>query len=93
MTLRKNNTFYGINKNKNTKKAYTERSKSMGRKIGFVVVLTYITKRWILLEEDSIHSAEITAIKVALMEIRKKKKRQNWVIYKFSELHAVHGIQ
>ena len=46
---------------------------------------TYITKRRTLPEEASIQT-------VALKEIRKRENKR-WVIYRFSELYAVHRIQ
>ena len=51
----KNNTFYGKTKNINT--------------VGFATVLTYTPKKGILFEEPYIHTAKITAIKIALKEI------------------------
>ena len=41
----------------------------MGRKVSFAVVLTDITRKGSLSEEGSIHTAEMTTIKVALKEI------------------------
>ena len=40
-------------------------SKSMGRKVDFAVVFTDITRRRALPEEAFIHTAQMTAIKVA----------------------------
>ena len=59
-------------RHKSTKEAYTDESKSMGRKLGFTVVFTVITRDGSLPEEASIHTAEMTAIKVALKAIHKK---------------------
>ena len=56
-------------KPKNTKEAYTDESKSIGRKVGFAAVFTDITTRGVLPKEASIHPGKITAIKVALKEI------------------------
>ena len=47
---------------------------------GFTVVFTVITKRRALPEEASIHTAEMTVIKVALKEIHKREDKR-WVIY------------
>ena len=44
----------------------------MVRKVGFAAVFTNITKREFLPEEVSIHTAEMTGIKVALREIHKR---------------------
>ena len=64
-------TYYSIWKKKNTKEAYTNGSKSIENKVGFNV-----TKNGALLEEASILTTEMTAIKIALMEIHKR-----WIIY------------
>ena len=44
-------------KNSNNKKSYTDGSKSTGRKVDFASVFTDITRRGILTEEASIHTA------------------------------------
>ena len=67
-------------KHKNIKEAYTDGSKNIGRKVGFVVVFTDTTKWGALPEEASIHTAEMTAIKVALKEVHKRKDKR-WVKY------------
>ena len=54
------------------KEVYIEVSKSMRRKVGFVVVFTDITRREVLPEKNSIHTAKMSAIKVALKDIRKR---------------------
>ena len=41
----------------------------MGKKVGFAVVFTDITRREVLPEEAFINTAKMTAIKVALKEI------------------------
>ena len=71
-------------RHKNAKEAYTDRSKSMGRKVGFAVVFTDITKRRTLPEEASIHTAKITAIKVTLKE-KHKRENKRWAIYTDSQ--------
>ena len=43
----------------------------MGRMVGFLAVFTDISRSGALLEVASIHTAKITAIKVALKEIHK----------------------
>ena len=63
-------------KHSNNKEAYTDGSKSTGRKVGFAVVFTDITRRGALPEETSIHTAEITAMR----EIQKRQDMR-WVIY------------
>ena len=52
----------------------------MERKEGFAVVFTDITRKGAIPEEASIHTAEMTAINVALMELHKKKDKR-WVLY------------
>ena len=47
----------------NNKEAYTDRSKSTGRKVGFAAVFTDIIKGDTLPEEAYIHTAEMTAIR------------------------------
>ena len=59
-------------KHKNTKEAYTNGSKSMGKKIGFATVFTDIIRRGVLPEEAFIHTDKMTSIKVALKEIHKR---------------------
>ena len=50
-------------KHSSSKKAYTDGSKSTGRKIGYAAVFTDSTRRGALPEEASIHTAEMTAMK------------------------------
>ena len=57
-------------KNKNTKGGYTDRSKSIGNKVGFAAAFTNITRRRTLPKDVSIHTAEMTAIKISLKEIQ-----------------------
>ena len=49
----------------------------MGRKVSFAVVLTDITRKGSLSEEGSIHTAEMTTIKVALKEIHKREDKRS----------------
>ena len=50
-------------KHSSSKEAYTDRSKSTGRKIGYTAIFTASTRRGALPEVSSIHTAEMTAIK------------------------------
>ena len=59
---------------------YTDRLKNPGKKVGLATVFKDATRRGALPEEASIHTAEMTAIKVALKEI-KGRKGDSWVIY------------
>ena len=52
-------------KNSNKKKAYTDESKSMGRKVGFATEFIDITRKSALPEEAFIYTTEITAIKTS----------------------------
>ena len=67
MTMRKNNTSYSIKKIKNTKEIYRD------GKVGFVIVIVDNTRRGALPEEAFIHTAKITATKIILKEIHKRK--------------------
>ena len=60
------------------------RIKEPREKVGLAAVFEDITKRGALPEEASIHTAEMTAIKTALGEI-KKREGNNWVIYTDSQ--------
>ena len=65
-----------------SKKAYTDESKSTGRK-----VFADITRRGALPEEASMHTAEMTEIKIAMRD----KKRENMRlgnIYSLAEFNA-----
>ena len=67
MKIRKIKTFYSIKIREIPKKlTQMDGSKSMGRKISFAAVLTYIIRRGALLEEAFIHTAEMTEIKIIL---------------------------
>ena len=66
-------------KHSSTKEAYTDGSKSTGKKVGYAAIFTDTTRRGALLEEASIYTAEITAMK----EI-KEREEIRWVIYKDS---------
>ena len=72
MTARKSSISYNIKKNK---EAYTDGSKSTGRKVGFAVAFMDNTRREPLPKEASIHTAEMTAIKTALREIQKREDK------------------
>ena len=74
-----NQTLHKKNRS-NNKEAYTNRSKSIGRKVGFAAVFADITRRGALPGEASIHTAEMTAIKIAMREIQKREDMR-WVIY------------
>ena len=69
-------------KHSNSKEAYIDGSKSIGRKIGFAAVFSDTTRKKAL-PEVFIHTAEMTTIKTALKEI-KKRKDIRWVIYTLS---------
>ena len=56
-------------------------------------VFADITTRDALPEETSILTAVMTAIKIALKEIQKKRRQQLAIIHRLSELYAVHRIQ
>ena len=60
--------------------AYTDGSKSTGRKIGFAAEFADITRRETLPEETSIHTAEMKAIKISMKEIQKREGIK-WIIY------------
>ena len=64
----------------NSKEAYTDWSKSTGRKVGFAAVVKDITRRGTLPEDASIHTDEITAIKITMREIQKREDMW-WEIY------------
>ena len=64
LTARESST--SLEKHGNNKGAYTDGSKNTGRKVGFAAVFTNITRRGALLEEVSIHTAEMTAIKTGM---------------------------
>ena len=55
-----------------------------GKKVGLAAVFDDATRRGALSEEASIHTAEMTAIKVALKEI-KGRRGDSWVIYTDSQ--------
>ena len=56
-------------------------------------VITDTTTKWVLPEDASIHTAEVTEIKITLKEIHKKRKQKMGNIYNLSELYKVHRIQ
>ena len=49
-----------------------------GKKVCFAAVFTNITRREALSKESTIHTAEMTTIKIALKEIHKREDKQ-WV--------------
>ena len=59
---------YHINNNE----AYTDGSKNIKRKLGFVAVFADITRRGALPEEASFHSAKMTVIKIAIRDTKKR---------------------
>ena len=71
-------------RHKNTKEAYTDWSKSMGKKVAFAMVFTDNSNWRALSEEASIHTTEITAIKEALKELHKREDIR-LMIYKDSQ--------
>ena len=76
------------------KKKY-KNTKSLHRWVeecSFAAVLTDITRRRVLPEKSSIHTAERTAMKIALKEIHKREDERR-VIYIDSEFYAIHWIQ
>ena len=67
-------------------------SKSTGRKVGFAAVFTDITRRGAQPEEASIHTTEMTAIKIAMREIRERGDEMG-NIYRLPELNASYREQ
>ena len=65
--------------------AYTDRSKSIVRKEGFAEVFADITRKGTLPEEAFIHTAEMTAIKIAMIKIQKREDMRE-VIYTDSSI-------
>ena len=67
MRMRKSITSYNTKRNTVVARKPTEPdgSKSTGRKVSYVAVFTDTTRRRALPEEVSIHTAEMTAIKIA----------------------------
>ena len=89
MTARKQHFLQHKGNHSNNKKAYTDRSMSTGRKVGFAAVFVDIARRGGLPKEASIHTAEMTAIKISMREIQKRKDMR-WVIYTLAEFNAGH---
>ena len=79
MTTIESSTFHDTEENTVRKEVYTDGLKSTGRKVGFAVVFADITRRGALPGEASTHTAEMTAIKIAMREIQKKEMR--WVVH------------
>ena len=80
-------------KYKSNKKAFTDGSKSVVRKVGFAAVITDTTRKWALPEEASIYTAVMTSIKIAMKEIGKREDFEMGYIYRFTELNASHREQ
>ena len=81
MTVRESSTSYNTKqKHGNNKEAYTVGSNDTEKKVGFAEVFADITRRRALPEETSIHTVEITAIKIAMRKIFKKENKR-LVIY------------
>ena len=57
------------------KEVYKDGSKNPGKNVGLAAVFKDATRRDALPEEASIYTAEMTAIKVALKEIKKRKTK------------------
>ena len=65
-------------KHKNTKKAYTDGLKRIGKKVDFAAVFTNIIRRGALLAEAFIHTAESwQQLKITLKEIQKMTDSQS----------------
>ena len=79
-------------KHSNNKEAYTDGSKSTGRKVGFAAVFMNIIKRGALPEEAFIHTTEITAIKTG-RRVREKREHEMGNIYRLAEFNAGHREQ
>ena len=79
ITERESSISYNTKKHNNNKEPYMDRSKSTERKVSFAAVFRDITSREALLEEASIHTAEMTAIKIPMREIQKKEDIR-WVM-------------
>ena len=77
---RKQHFLYHKEKHRNNKEAYTDGSKSTGKKVDFEAVFVNITRRGMLPEEASIHTAEMTSIKTSARETQ-KRENEIWVIY------------
>ena len=59
-----------------SKKVYTDKLKSIGKKVCFSAAFTDVPRRGALPEETSIHTAEMTAIKIPLREIHKREDKR-----------------
>ena len=75
--MRKYKIFYSIKEGKKN-----QRSFHRWVKVCFAAIFTYITRRADLPEETFLHTAKMTAIKVALKEIHKINDKR-WVIYTY----------
>ena len=76
MAARNNNNSYSIKKHRNSKEAYTDRSKIKKKKVGFATVFTDIIRREVMFKEAFISTAKITAIKITLKMIRKRENKR-----------------
>ena len=76
-------------KHSSSKESYTDGSKSTRRRVGYADVRTDKTRCGVLPEEVSSHTAEMTAIKTTIKEI-KEREDIRWVIYSLVELNAGH---
>ena len=60
----------------NNKEAYTDGSKITGMKVGFAAVFEDFTRKEALPQDASIHTDEMTAIKIGMREIQKKRRHE-----------------
>ena len=60
-------------KHGSSKKNYTDKLKSTGRKVSYAAVFTDTTRRGALPEEAFIYTAEMTAIKAVMKEIKERE--------------------
>ena len=83
--IREKTTFLTTQKQTPKRKGSIHRwIKEPRKKVGLAAVFEDTTRRGTLPEESSIHTAEMTAIKIALREVLKKKEK-SWVIYTDSQ--------
>ena len=85
---KKQHFFQQKGNHSNNKEAYTERSKSTERKVGFASVFEDITRRGALPEDTSIHTAEMSNERD-----RKKRRHKMGNIYRLAEFNACHREQ
>ena len=65
VTASESSTFYTIIKTVITRKPTLKDQRAQDGKVGFAAVFPDITRRMALFKEKSIHTAEMTAIKIA----------------------------